>query len=69
MARLRLLLYPDGRGLLTTEDALSHEMVLVLREQLREWMDHKATAVLMETEVVRVVDFESQGGELVEIPA
>lgn len=59
MARFTLVVRPDGRALLTTEQQLSRHEADQLVEQIREWdAGHWPVAILPETTVVQVSELD-----------
>ncbi len=64
MARYKLLIMPDGKGFLTTEEALSEKEVEKLRQAFERWHDSdEGIAILASCSVEKVtsldLDFES----------
>lgn len=59
MARFTLVVRPDGRALLTTEQQLSRHEAAQIVEQIREWdAGQWPVAILPETTVVQVADLD-----------
>lgn len=58
--RFKLVVMPDGKAILTTEEPLNERLVDSTRGIFREWHDKRGKDVLImgETKVVQVVDVE-----------